>query len=98
MHACSKATTLAACMDSRGHSGVVLPDQDGGDPAVDASPRDVVYTLPAAEAASNPDAKPRKLAQTDLRCVALQCAVQVSGGTILYPIIRNIALALCELL
>jgi hypothetical protein len=46
----------------------VLPDQDGGDPAVEASPRDIVYTLPAAEAASNPSAEPRQLAQTDLRC------------------------------
>lgn len=39
--------------------------QDGGDPAVEASPRDVVYALGAAEAAG--DAAPRKIAGTDMR-------------------------------
>ncbi|KAK9828809.1 hypothetical protein WJX72_002171 [[Myrmecia] bisecta] len=40
--------------------------QDGGDPAVEVSPRDIVYTLPAAEAAAG--APPRRFTQTDLRC------------------------------
>ncbi|CAL5225819.1 g8598 [Coccomyxa viridis] len=38
--------------------------QDGGDPAVEASPRDIMYTLDAAHA----EAEPEKLAETDLRC------------------------------
>ncbi len=42
------------------------PAQDGGDPAVAASPRDIVYTLAADEAAAG--AAPRQLAQTELRC------------------------------
>ena len=37
--------------------------QDGGDPAVEASPRDIMYTLDAAHA----EAEPEKLAETDLR-------------------------------
>lgn len=41
--------------------------QDGGDPAVEASPRDIVFTLPADEAAASPSAGPQVLAQTDLR-------------------------------
>lgn len=40
--------------------------QDAGDPAVDVSPRDVVYTMPAALAGNGTG--PQKLAQTDLRC------------------------------
>ena len=39
--------------------------QDGGDPAVDVSPRDIVYTLPADQASSGRG--PQQLAQTDLR-------------------------------
>ena len=39
--------------------------QDGGDPAVDVSPRDIVYTLPADSASSSKG--PQQLAQTDLR-------------------------------
>eukprot|EP00798_Chlamydomonas_sp_ICE-L_P008109 gene8109-1355_t len=38
--------------------------QDGGDAALEVSPRDIVYTLSADE----PSAAPAKLAQTDLRC------------------------------
>lgn len=46
---------------------VELPDvvQDGGDPAVEASPRDIVYTMPADVAGDGTG--PQKLAQTDLR-------------------------------
>eukprot|EP00884_Botryococcus_braunii_P016558 jgi/Botrbrau1/3586/Bobra.0078s0038.1 len=40
--------------------------QDGGDAAVEVSPRDIVYTLSAAEAGGA--SPPRQLAQTDLRC------------------------------
>ena len=40
--------------------------QDEGDPAVDVSPRDLVFTLPADEAASS-SATPRQLAATNLR-------------------------------
>lgn len=40
--------------------------QDGGDPAVEASPRDIVYTMPASVAGDGTG--PQKLAQTDLRC------------------------------
>lgn len=36
--------------------------QDGGDPAVDVSPRDIIYTMPAAG-----DASPSQFATTDLR-------------------------------
>jgi hypothetical protein len=54
--------------------------QDGGDPAVEVSPRDIVYTLSADEAAAEASAaegngsshaggvQPRVLATTDLRC------------------------------
>lgn len=49
--------------------------QDGGDPAVEVSPRDIVYTLDAdvaATAAAGGDgeaaAAPQELARTDLRC------------------------------
>ena len=42
---------------------LLWPNQDGGDPAVEASPRDIMYTLDAANAA----AEPQKLAETDLR-------------------------------
>ncbi|GIL61918.1 hypothetical protein Vafri_16294, partial [Volvox africanus] len=42
--------------------------QDGGDPAVDVSPRDVVLALTADDAANKPDVQPRQLASTDLRC------------------------------
>jgi hypothetical protein len=40
--------------------------QDGGDPDVAVSPRDIVYTLPADQAAAG--GQPQVLAQTDLRC------------------------------
>lgn len=40
--------------------------QDGGDPAVEVSPRDIVYTMPANVAANGTG--PQQLAQTDLRC------------------------------
>jgi hypothetical protein len=43
--------------------------QDDGDPAVEVSPRDIVYTLSADEVASNANAAPRVLAQTDYRSV-----------------------------
>lgn len=42
--------------------------QDGGDPAVEVSPRDVVFGLSAQAAAADPAAAPRRIAQTDLRC------------------------------
>ncbi|KAG2450262.1 hypothetical protein HYH02_004773 [Chlamydomonas schloesseri] len=42
--------------------------QDGGDPAVEVSPRDVVFGLTADAAAADPAAAPRRIAQTDLRC------------------------------
>lgn len=41
--------------------------QDGGDPAVAASPRDIVYVLDA-DAASDPATAPRAIAGTDMRC------------------------------
>lgn len=44
--------------------------QDGGDPAVEASPRDIVYTMPASAAGNGTG--PQTLAQTDLRCGVLQ--------------------------
>ena len=47
---------------------LVMVVQDGGDPAVDASPRDIVYTMPADQAANGAGA--RQLAQTNLRCAA----------------------------
>lgn len=43
--------------------------QDGGDPAVEVSPRDIVYTMPADQASNG--AGPQKLAQTDLRYAPL---------------------------
>lgn len=46
--------------------------QDGGDPDLAVSPRDIVYTLDAAEAAAaaakGTGAAPSVLATTDLRC------------------------------
>eukprot|EP00775_Hariotina_reticulata_P003220 gene3220-3497_t len=42
--------------------------QDGGDPDVAVSPRDIVYTLDAAAAAGDPSLQPSVLASTDLRC------------------------------
>ena len=61
----------------------IWPAQDGGDPAVAASPRDIVYTLPADEAAAG--AAPRQLAQTELRCArggtcACRARWRVCGG------------------
>jgi hypothetical protein len=41
--------------------------QDGGDPAVAASPRDIVFVLDA-DAAADPAVKPRAIAGTDMRC------------------------------
>ncbi|GAX75673.1 hypothetical protein CEUSTIGMA_g3116.t1 [Chlamydomonas eustigma] len=43
-----------------------IPIADDGDPSVEVSPRDVVYTI-AAKAAEN-DIQPSILAKTDLRC------------------------------
>ena len=43
--------------------------QDGGDPAVEVSPRDIVYSMPA-DGASN-GTGPRQVAQTDLRSVVV---------------------------
>ena len=40
--------------------------QDGGDPAVEASPRDIVYSMAAGQAANGTG--PQQLAQTNLRC------------------------------
>ena len=40
--------------------------QDGGDPAVQVSPRDIVYCLDADAAAAG--AEPRAIAGTDFRC------------------------------
>lgn len=40
--------------------------QDGGDPDVDVSPRDIIYTLDATEAEGG--TAPRELARTDMRC------------------------------
>eukprot|EP00955_Chlamydomonas_euryale_P013599 146334-Chlamydomonas_euryale.AAC.6 len=42
--------------------------QDGGDPAVEASPRDVIYLLQADAVAADASAAPSVLAGTDLRC------------------------------
>jgi hypothetical protein len=46
--------------------------QDGGDPDVAVSPRDIVYTLDASEAAAaaakGVELAPEVLATTDLRC------------------------------
>lgn len=44
-----------------------MPAQDGGDAAVEASPRDIVYLM-CADAASDASSQPRELASTDLRC------------------------------
>ena len=41
--------------------------QDGGDPSVEASPRDIMYRLPADQVLADVDASPHHLAQTDLR-------------------------------
>ncbi|GLC33333.1 hypothetical protein PLESTB_000344900 [Pleodorina starrii] len=42
--------------------------QDGGDPAVEVSPRDVVLALAADDVAADPAVQPRQIAATDLRC------------------------------
>lgn len=51
---------------------MVAPLQDGGDPDVAVSPRDIVYTLDASEAAAaaakGAELEPSVLATTDLRC------------------------------
>ena len=46
--------------------------QDGGNPKVAASPRDIVYTM-SADVAGN-GAEPQPFAKTDLRCVPAQAA------------------------
>ena len=46
--------------------------QDGGDPAVEVSPRDIMYRLPAEEAEACTSAEAHVLAQTDLRWAALE--------------------------
>jgi len=47
---------------------LALMSQDGGDPDVAVSPRDIVYTLDAAAAAGDSSLQPSQLASTDLRC------------------------------
>ncbi|BDA47831.1 probable glutamyl endopeptidase, chloroplastic [Coccomyxa sp. Obi] len=42
--------------------------QDGGDPSVEVSPRDIMYRLPVDEVLADAGAEPHHLAQTDLRC------------------------------
>lgn len=53
-------------------AGCFVPLQDGGDPDVAVSPRDIVFTLDASEAAAaaakGSDLEPSVLATTDLRC------------------------------
>ena len=46
---------------------ICLGTQDGGDPAVEVSPRDIMYRLPAEEAEASTSAEAHVLAQTDLR-------------------------------
>ena len=41
--------------------------QDGGDPAIEVSPRDIVYALSADDAAGEQDCTPRQIAATDMR-------------------------------
>ena len=53
-----------ACLPSC-DGGVMGVMQDGGDPAVEACPRDIVYSMAADQAANG--AGPQQLAQTNLR-------------------------------
>ena len=41
--------------------------QDGGDPSVQVSPRDIVYTLSMHDTGSNGTTQPQVMATTDLR-------------------------------
>ena len=60
-------TDPRACPLSSNSLPPVPLTQDGGDPAVEVSPRDLIFTL-SAEAAADAVAKPLVLAGTDLRC------------------------------
>lgn len=69
---CAVATGAAPHWHRRHHECLLPCLQDGGDPDVAVSPRDIVYTLNADEAAAaaakGSDLEPSVLATTDLRC------------------------------
>ena len=61
---CRKGPRSLSWRDDKPSEFVWVEAQDGGDPAVEASPRDVVYAL---DAGAGPLAPPRVLAGTDMR-------------------------------
>ncbi|KAK9835947.1 hypothetical protein WJX81_000393 [Elliptochloris bilobata] len=65
-NSCRRGPRSVGWRDDRPANLEWIEAQDGGDPAVAANPRDIVFALPADEAASG--AQPRVMAQTELRC------------------------------
>jgi hypothetical protein len=66
-NACRKGPRGLSWRDDKAAELTWMEAQDGGDPAVDVSPRDIVYTLAADEAGAG-GPPPAELARTDLRC------------------------------
>lgn len=65
---CRKGPRSMQWRDDKPSELVWVECQDGGDPAVEISPRDVVYSLGAADAVGQKDdATPRVIAATDMR-------------------------------
>lgn len=65
---CRKGPRSMTWRDDKPSELVWVECQDGGDPAVEVSPRDVVYSLNAADAVGEKgDASIRKIAGTDMR-------------------------------
>ncbi|KAK9816189.1 hypothetical protein WJX74_001254 [Apatococcus lobatus] len=64
-NSCRKGPRSLGWRDDRPAELTWIECQDGGDPGVDVSPRDIIFTLPAAAAAEG--AAPSQFATTDLR-------------------------------
>lgn len=63
---CREGPRSVGWRDDKPHEMTWVECQDGGDPAVDVSPRDVLFGLDASEA-GDPSAAPTVLGQTDMR-------------------------------
>lgn len=64
---CRKGPRNIGWRDDKPADLVWVECQDMGDPAIDVSPRDIVYSLSAAAAAADKDAPTRVIAATDMR-------------------------------
>ena len=64
---CREGPRSVGWRDDKPHEVTWVECQDGGDPSVDVSPRDVLYGLDASEAAEAAGTAPTILGQTDMR-------------------------------